>query len=107
MHFGRSKSYTILNEKGEIIKVIANSGQHMGGRLSPPEILKNNGIDILICRGLGPKALNLFKEIGIEVFICQESIVKDMFYLWKSKKLVKSRWNSSKLASLNSNLMSL
>ena len=90
MHFGRSKTYTIINEKGELIEVIDNSGEHMGGNIPPPEILKKNGIAALICKGLGPKALNLFEEFGIDVFICQENTVKDMFNSWKSKRLSKA-----------------
>ena len=47
-HFGRCLTYTFLNEKGELIKIINNSSEHMGGAGLPPELMKKHGF----CKGL-------------------------------------------------------
>jgi len=89
-HFGRCLTYTFLNEKGEVIEIIDNTCEHMGGEGLPPELMKEHGADLLICRDLGPRALNLCQELDIEVYSCQAHTVKECFELWQSNKLKKA-----------------
>lgn len=89
-HFGRCETYTLLDENGKLAEVIDNTSEHMGGTGLPPELLKEKGVDVLLCRGFGPRALNMFREIGIDAFVCQAETVKDIFELWKSRKLEKA-----------------
>ena len=56
----------------------------------PPEIIKKYGADVLLCKGLGPRALDLCKEIGIDVYVCGAKTVKEIFELWKGKKIEKA-----------------
>jgi len=86
-HFGRCQTYTFLNEKGEILEIIDNTSEHNGGQGLPPELMKKHGANILLCKGLGSRALNLCQEFGIDVFVYQVETVKDIFELWKSNKL--------------------
>ena len=89
-HFGRCNTYTFLDEKGRVIEIIDNTSEHMGGSGLPPELMKKHGADVLLCRGLGPRALNLCKQLGIEVYVCRAETVKEMFELWKSNKIKKA-----------------
>ena len=89
-HFGRCLTYTFLNEKGEIIEIIDNTSEHMGGTGLPPELMKKHGADILLCKGLGSRAINLCNELGIDVYVYQSEKVKDIFKLWQNKKLKKA-----------------
>jgi len=89
-HFGRCRTYTFLDEKGELLEIIDNTSEHMGGVGLPPELMKKHGADILLCRGVGLKALNLCDELGIDVYVHQEKTVKDIFEMWRDKKLKKS-----------------
>ena len=41
---------------------VQNNGQHHGGSLTPPEILNRAGINVLLCGGLGVKAVRLFQQ---------------------------------------------
>lgn len=86
-HFGRCLTYTFLNEKGEVLEIIENTSEHNGGHGLPPELMKKHGANILLCKGLGSRALNLCKEFDIDVFVCQAETVKDIFDLWKNNKL--------------------
>jgi predicted Fe-Mo cluster-binding NifX family protein len=90
-HFGRCNTYTFLDENGDVIEVIKNTSEHMGGIGLPPELMKKHGANILLCRGLGPRALNLCGELGIEVYVCQAKTVRQIFELWKNKKIKRAR----------------
>lgn len=89
-HFGRCLTYTFLDEKGEIAEIIDNTSEHMGGEGLPPELMKKRGADVLLCQGLGPRALNLCQELGIEVYVCQAKTVKEIFKMWKNNEIKKA-----------------
>ena len=86
-HFGRCNTYTFLDERGRVIEIIDNTSKHLGGSELPPEIIKRHGANILLCRGIGPRALNLCKQLGIDVYVCQARTVKEVFELWKNNKV--------------------
>lgn len=94
-HFGRCKTYTFLNEKGEILEIISNTSEHGGGHGLPPELMKKNQANILLCKGLGLKALDLCHELGIEVFVSSAEKVQDIFNLWKNKEIKKAELNDA------------
>ena len=89
-HFGRCLTYTFIDEKGNLLEVIGNTSEHMDGVGLPPELMKKHGADILLCKDLGPRALNLCRELGIEVYVCQAKTVKEIFELWKNNKIKKA-----------------
>lgn len=89
-HFGRCLTYTFLNEKGEVLEIIDNSSEHMGGVGLPPELMKENGADILLCQDIGPRAIDLCQKLGIDVYVCSAKIVKEIFQLWQDHKLEKA-----------------
>ena len=91
-HFGRCETYTFLDGKGNIIKIIDNTSEHMGGIGFPPELMKKHNANVLLCKGLGPRALNLCEQLGIDVYVYQAETVKEIFYLWKNKKLNKANF---------------
>ena len=78
-HFGRCKTYTFIDENGQVLKTVDNTSEHMGGSGLPPELMKKNGADILLCKTLGPRALELCGKIGIDVYIGEFKTVKEMF----------------------------
>jgi len=59
----------------------------------PPELMKKHGADILLCRGLGPRALEMCKEFGIDVYVCQVKTAGEMFWLWKKKNIKRADAN--------------
>jgi predicted Fe-Mo cluster-binding NifX family protein len=89
-HFGRCQTYTFLNEKGEVLETIDNTSEHMGGVGLPPELMKKHEANVLLCKGLGPRALILCEELGIDVYVYQAETVKDIFEIWKSGKIKKA-----------------
>lgn len=94
-HFGRTPTYTIYDLESHDVKVIENTSEHMGGVGYPPELMKNEGVDILVCRGLGRRALNMFIEYGIEVYIGATGSVEEAISDYKNMKLKKATFSDS------------
>ncbi len=90
MHFGRCNTYTFLDDNGSFLECIENSSEHMGGTGLPPELLKEHNVNVLLCKELGPRALELCNKNKIEVYTCNASTVKGIFELWKKSKLKKA-----------------
>jgi predicted Fe-Mo cluster-binding NifX family protein len=68
-HFGHCEGYTIFSvEEGSIAQRvdIPNPG-HQPGIL--PALLAQEGVNLVIAGGMGPKAIDLFHQHGIEVCI--------------------------------------
>ena len=89
-HFGRVPTYTIVNLENNEVKVIPNVSHHMGGQGYPPEIMSKEGVNIMVCRGLGRRAISMFDEMGIEVYIGASGKVKDAVNSFKQGKLQKA-----------------
>ena len=89
-HFGRCKTYTFIDEEGSLIEIIKNTSEHMGGKGLPPELMKKHGAEILLCRGIGSRALELCKKLDIDVYVSQANKVSQIFALWKEGKIKKA-----------------
>jgi predicted Fe-Mo cluster-binding NifX family protein len=89
-HFGRCLTYTFLDENGKILEIIDNTSEHMGGQGLPPELMKKHEANVLLCHDLGPRALNLCTELGIEIYCSQAETVREIFKEWKDNKLKKA-----------------
>ena len=89
-HFGRVPTYTIINLETNEVKVVPNTSHHMGGEGNPPEIMAREGVNAMVCRGLGRRAIALFEELGIEVYIGASGTVKDAVLAYKEGKLQKA-----------------
>ena len=89
-HFGRVPTYTIVDIDTANVRIVPNTSHHVGGMGYPPEIMANEKVDVMICRGLGRRAITMFNEIGIEVYIGASGTVKDAISAFKEGKLLKA-----------------
>jgi predicted Fe-Mo cluster-binding NifX family protein len=62
----------------------------MGGIGYPPEIMAREGVNIMVCRGLGRRAITLFEELGIDVYIGASGTVRDAIDAFKQGRLQKA-----------------
>lgn len=83
-HFGRVPTYTIVDSETEEIEVIPNNSTHKGGKGLPADLLAQEGVDVMVCSGLGRKAIKLFEEHGIEVCIGAGGRVKEALEEWRN-----------------------
>ncbi len=86
-HFGRVPTYTIVNTDTNEVKVIDNTSEHTGGQGYPPEIIAQAGAKVMICQGLGRRAVAMFEELGIMVYVGAQGTVKDVIQLWERNEL--------------------
>ena len=84
-HFGRAPTFTIVDlEAGNVrVRVIPNTSEHMGGIGLPPELLAKEGVSVLVCSNLGPRAVQMFQSFGIKVYIGAFGKVKDALEAWQ------------------------
>ena len=81
-HFGRAATFTVYDTETKEFTVIVNNTRHMGGEGLPPDLLHENHVDVLICGGIGRKAIELFAEKGIKVYSGAIDTVRDTLELW-------------------------
>ncbi len=69
-HFGRCPSYLVVDVEGSEVKkseVVENPyySNHIPGKV--PQFIKEQGAQVMIAGGMGPKAIDMFTTFGIEV----------------------------------------
>ena len=89
-HFGRAPLYTIVDIESNEVSVVQNKGEHFGGQHSAPVSLNNRNINVLICKGLGRKAIGLFDELGIGVFITKSVKVSEALESYNKGELIQA-----------------
>lgn len=87
-HFGRVPTYTLVDTESGVVEVIDNTSHHMGGAGYPPELLAEKNVDILLCKSLGRRAIDMFSEKNIEVYCGAEGDVENAIRQLKNNELV-------------------
>jgi predicted Fe-Mo cluster-binding NifX family protein len=86
-HFGRAPTFTVVDLESNDVQVVKNRSEHMGGLGKPPEHIAKTGANILICSGLGPRAIDMLQSFGIQVFVGATGTAKDAVQMWRDGKL--------------------
>lgn len=81
-HFGRAPTFTVYDTATKLVQVLENTSEHMGGSGKPPEELARNHVDVMLCSGLGPRAVRMFESYGIRVFAGATGTVHDAIDLF-------------------------
>jgi predicted Fe-Mo cluster-binding NifX family protein len=80
-HFGRCPSYVVVEAVGEEIRgarVVANPHveTHQPGQV--PRFIQGLGVDAILAGGMGPRAVGMFSEFGIDVATGLTGSVRDV-----------------------------
>lgn len=94
-HFGKVPVYTVYDTDTEEFSVIENTSEHNGGAGLPPELMAGEDVHVMLCGGLGRKAVVMFEQFGIDVFVGASGKVTDAIDSWKSGKLSKATQDNS------------
>jgi predicted Fe-Mo cluster-binding NifX family protein len=86
-HFGRVPTYTLVDTETNEVQVLDNTSEHMGGSGYPPEIISRTGAEAMICSGLGRRAIGMFQELGIMVYVGAYGTVRDALKMWEGGQL--------------------
>ncbi|PIE31273.1 dinitrogenase iron-molybdenum cofactor biosynthesis protein [candidate division KSB3 bacterium] len=82
-HFGKAATFAIVDDETMEVTALTNDGQHHGGVLAPPDIIEQAGVDVVLCGGLGIKAVRMFEEKGIHVYNNASGTVEDVVKAYK------------------------
>jgi predicted Fe-Mo cluster-binding NifX family protein len=86
-HFGRVPTYTVFDTETQAVEIVDNSSEHMGGRGYPAEILARTGIDVLLCSGLGRRAIQMLSSDGIAVCTGASGTAREAIACWRGGDL--------------------
>jgi len=80
-HFGSAPYFLLYNTDKKAFEVINNSDRkHMPGTCYPLKVLENKNINIVVCTGMGARAVQKLNEGGIKAYRAKfetaEEIVK-------------------------------
>ena len=94
-HFGRAEYYTIIevSDDKEITRVQVETTpftSHSPGDI--PNWLKSLGVDLVIARGMGHRAVDFFKQLGIQVVTRANGMIKDIVDAYLKGTLVVEEW---------------
>ncbi|MDW5564043.1 MAG: NifB/NifX family molybdenum-iron cluster-binding protein [Methanomassiliicoccus sp.] len=86
-HFGKSPGYVIYDTDTKSAVTISNTSEHLGGTGLPPELLAKNGVNVVVCSNLGPKAVDMLASFGIDVFVGARGTVRGALESWQRGEL--------------------
>ncbi len=89
-HFGKAESFTIYDTETGEVRVVRNTSEHFGGVGRPPELIKAAGADVIICSGMGARAIAMFRSFGIRVYMGATGTVRDAIEQFLAGKLVEA-----------------
>ena len=68
--FGRAPFFTLVDTETQTVKVVTNGDlAHESGGCNPLRSLETERIDLVVCQGLGRRAVTWLSEAGIPFFI--------------------------------------
>ncbi|RKY15034.1 MAG: dinitrogenase iron-molybdenum cofactor [Planctomycetota bacterium] len=67
-HFGRCEKFRFYEVEGGEARFVGEEvpPPHAPGLL--PSLMKERGVDVVICGGMGPRAVAFFEQLGIRVY---------------------------------------
>lgn len=74
-HFGQTPFFTIVDTDSDQVTAIANPG-HQGDR-TPVDAIADEEAHVVLCSGMGGRAVQFFATAGIEVFMGAEGTVQE------------------------------
>ena len=86
-HFGRVNNYTIYDDTNNKVEIIPNTSSHMGGVKLPAELLRKHNVDVMLCGGIGRRAIQLFEQFGVEIYVEAYGTIEDAIEQFRNKTL--------------------
>ncbi|PIP20095.1 MAG: diguanylate cyclase [Candidatus Omnitrophica bacterium CG23_combo_of_CG06-09_8_20_14_all_40_11] len=78
-HFGSAPYFTIYDTEKNSVEIINNSNQHHShGMCQPMGVLTSKKIDVVICGGMGGRAVQKLNESGVKAYRVIPGTVTDI-----------------------------
>lgn len=77
-HFGNAPFFTIYNTETKDLEVIANGNMHHAhGTCQPTAAISGKNVDVIICGGMGSRAVSMLNAQNIKVYQAKTGTVKE------------------------------
>ncbi|GAK49990.1 FeMo cofactor biosynthesis domain protein [Candidatus Moduliflexus flocculans] len=86
-HFGKADHFAMFDEETQALTFFSNTGQHHGGALTPAELIHQAGANVVLCGGLGVKAVQMFQQFGVQVYNQASGTVSEVLAAYNAGKL--------------------
>ena len=74
-HFGSAPCFTFFDTGSRHWTTVANAHEdHAPGQCNPTAAIRSEAVDVVVCRGLGRRALERLQSAGVEVFTTRETM---------------------------------
>ena len=98
-HFGHAPYFLLVDINGKRVvnvKTLKNpyAEEHMPGQV--PKLLSENNVKILICRGVGRRAMEMFRQFGIEVIRGAQGKASQVIEAYLKGELVSKEYKPSR-----------
>jgi predicted Fe-Mo cluster-binding NifX family protein len=78
-HFGSAPYFTIFDTEKNVIEIVDNSNQHHShGMCQPMTALTDKNIEVVVCGGMGARAVQKLNETGIKVYMAPLGTAEDI-----------------------------
>lgn len=86
-HFGKAPYFIIYDIEKDAVDVIVTLNKfHPYDKCSPLRKIHEHSCDVVLCRGIGLKALTELSELGIKIYKSKGATLKDVLDEYKSNK---------------------
>jgi predicted Fe-Mo cluster-binding NifX family protein len=87
-HFGSSAFFLLYNTQTCDIEIISNhNSKHEHGMCNPLEVLASHDVQIVICRGMGARAVQRLQEAKVDTFCTDAQTVRDALIQYENRQL--------------------
>jgi predicted Fe-Mo cluster-binding NifX family protein len=86
-HFGRAPTFTVVDMVNNKVEIVQNTGEHFGGVGNTPDLVAGAGAEVMLCSGLGPRAISAFEQLGIEVYVGASGTVNEAIRAFQAGEL--------------------
>lgn len=89
-HFGRVPTFTLVDSETGEVEILDNTSEHMGGAGLPADLLIRAGAEVILCQGLGRRAIQLLSDGGVSVCTGVSGTVSQVVAEWKGGSLAEA-----------------
>lgn len=84
-HFGHTPFFTLVDTDSETVTAVANAG-HQADR-TPAHAVAEMGAQVVLCSGMGHRAVHLLAELGVQAFMGAQGTVGETVQAWQDGRL--------------------
>lgn len=89
-HFGSAPFFAMFDTESRSLRIVANDNHHHGhGACQPVQWLKNDNVGAVLTAGMGRRAVEMFNQAGIDVWLHSHGTVEEAIALFEQNRLQK------------------